>query len=198
MEHILIQKMGEEIPKIKEKPIVMLIEGVDCAGKGFLIDALSKAYPSIIIKNTKRPANGNKSETIEYKRYIHSIMEFINHNRQTKTIILDRLFPSEMVYSKVKRGYEAFEDSMYAQFDKSLSAMPNLYIYCNPGYNTIVKRLKSRGDDYVNEGDVKALCERYDKFFDQTKMHKLNLDTSKPAEKMLEMIKQKINEYSRN
>lgn len=181
--------MARSVLKIKHKPLVMIIEGCDLSGKSTLVHELGKEYPGIVIKVTKRPLNKKKEEIIEFTKYMNSILGFINHNRQTKMIILDRFFPSELVYSLVKRGYEAFGDGHYREMEKVIRAMDHLYIYCNPGYDTLVQRLKDRGDDHIIEEDIRELSNRYEKFFRETKMNKVKLDTSKPVEGLVEIIK---------
>ncbi len=200
MEHILIQKMGKQVSEVKKNdvinPIVMIVEGVDLAGKGYLVHAISKKYPSIVIKYTKRPLSKKKIETTEFKKLLYKLLDFVNHNRKEDTIIFDRFFPSELVYSKVKRGYDAFEDKNYPQMERVIKALPHIYIYCNPGYDTLVQRLKDRGDEHIFESDIKELVNRYDRFFRQTKMYKLELDTTKTKEEMLDIIKQKLEYYN--
>lgn len=187
MEYFLIQKMEKDI-----SPIVFIIEGVDCSGKSYLIDGLCKKYPSIVIKNTMCPTKKDKNQIREYKRYILSILSFVNHNRFNKTMILDRFFPSEIAYSLVKRKYDAFLDRDYKEMEKSLASLNHLYIYCNPGLEVLNKRFKKRGDEHIVLKDIKNLSKRYDRFFRQTIMNKLELDTSKPIHKLLEIIEDKI------
>ena len=185
--------MGKEIYRIKDKKgIVIIVDGCDCSGKSFLVHSLGKAFPGITIKLTRRPVKKDKEEIGQYKSYVYSILDYINHNRQTKNIILDRFFSSELVYSKVKRKYEAFDDGAYIRMEKSILPLPHLYVYCNPKTGVIVDRLRSRGDDYIVESDVKELVARYNRFFRLTKMNKIKLDTSKPVEELVEQIRNKI------
>lgn len=184
--------MGRKVLSLRNKPIVIIVDGVDCSGKSFAAQLLYKEYPGILIKLTFRPRSGNKDEVKGYKNHAYSILEYINTNRKSQIIILDRFFTSELAYSKVKRGYEAFDDKEYPRMEKVLTAMPHLYIYCNPSKKVILDRLEKRGDDYIVAKDVKELVDRYDRVFRQTKMNKLNLDTSKPAEELLRIIKEKL------
>lgn len=183
----------------KLEPIVILVEGVDCSGKSTLVEALSKKYPGILLKLNYRPKDKSEQETLIYKRHVYSMMSFINDNRKDKSIILDRFYSSELVYSKVKRKYDAFKDSTYFKIDKSLSCLPNLYIYCSPGNDVIIERLKQRGDDYIDEKDVQALSDRYDLFYEKTTLNKMKVDTTKNIEELLKLIEEKIqNEYPRS
>lgn len=179
------------------KPIILIIEGVDLSGKSTLMNTLCKAFPGIVFKITDRPRNDSYSERGKIKHYYTSILEYINHNRN-KIIMLDRFYPSELVYSKVKRGYEAFGEADFNDYERVINNLDHLVIYCNPGIETILTRLKSRGDDYINEEDIKALMGRYERFSKETRLNTLEIDTNKPVEELLEIIKATIDEYQRN
>lgn len=176
-------------PKPEHEPIVMIVEGPDLSGKSTLVDALVKEYPGIMLKVTKRPVSKNKMDIIGFKKYLYSALDYVNHNRQTKIIIFDRFFPSEMVYSMVKRGYEAYHDRDYVDMERVIKAREHLYIYCCPGIDSLTERYKSRGDEHVTPDDLLPLVERYDRFYDQTRMNKIKLDTTQPIEQLLEQIK---------
>lgn len=173
------------------KPTTILIDGCDLSGKTTLMEYISKKIPGIVFKITDRPFNDSKEERAKIKNHYRSILHFINTNRNT-TVILDRFFPSELAYSKVKRGYETFDDTDFLTLEKSLMTRNHLFVLCDPGIDVLKQRLESRGDDYMNESDIEALNERYDRFYKRTDMNKLRLDTSKPVEKLLEQILKKI------
>ena len=192
--------MGRKIYEVIQKPVTIIVEGVDCSGKSYLVQALSKKYPGLVIKLTCRPRYDDIRETNHYKQYVYSLLEYLNCNHHDKTIILDRFFSSELAYSQVKRGYDAFEDKVYKRMSDVIEKIDPLFIYCDPGKEVIINRLRVRGDDYINEEDIDALRERYERFFNETKMYKLRIDTSKTAEEMLELIKEELEiyEHTRN
>ncbi len=172
---------------------VILVEGIDLAGKTHLWNALMKAFPGIGIKLTDRPLDNSDKERKKIKEYYRAVLGFININYQNKTFIMDRFFPSEMVYS-AKRGYEAMRDPDLLDCERVLHHRKHLVLYCDPGIDTIIERLKVRGDDYVNEGDLRGLYDRYERFFKQTSLNYLRLDTKLPVEKLIEQIKEAIGE----
>lgn len=175
----------------RKKPITFIVEGTDCAGKSYLIESLSKEHPAIIIKNTVRPMSGMPDQIQEYRRQIYAILGFISTHHKEKSFILDRSFMSELAYS-FKRNYDAFNDPTYKHLEKLLASLPHLYIYCNPGHDIILERLRSRGDDFMVEEDIERLIERYNRFFRETKLNKLELDTSKSIKTLLKRINEKI------
>lgn len=173
---------------------VIVIEGIDLSGKSTLWNQLVKEFPGIGLKITDRPRDGSDKEKKKIKMYYESVMSFINLNYQNKTFILDRFFPSEMVYSLVKRGYEAMFDGALQGFERSLQKRNHLLIYCDPGIDTIIERLKARGDDYVNEEDLRRLHTRYEEFLKRTTLNYIRADSKLPVETLIQQIKEKINE----
>ncbi len=174
------------------KPIIIIVEGCDLAGKSTIVNALSKKMPGIVMKITARPNSKDKHEIHKLKTYYYSVLDYINRFYQSKVVILDRFFPSEMVYSKVKRGYEAFADLEYKEMEKVLGHRNHILIYCDPGKETILNRLRSRGDDYINETDIEHLLKRYEFFMKRTSLKVLRLDTNKTVETLLEEINKAI------
>lgn len=173
----------------ENSPEVIVIEGCDLAGKTYLWNAVIKAFPGIGMKITARPIDGSDREKEKIKMYYRSVLAFINLNYQNKTIIMDRFFPSELVYSKVKRNYEAFDDPEFETFERVLQHRKHLIIYCDPGIDTIVERLRIRGDDYIHEEDLRSLHDRYEKFISKSTLSVLRLDTKLPVETLIEQIK---------
>ena len=174
------------------KPLVILVDGIDCSGKSTLVESLGKKFPGIVIKPNYRPKDKSDKEISKYKRHAYAVMEFINQNRKDLFIILDRFYSSELVYSKVKRKYDAFDDMSYTRIERSLASLPHLYIYCAPSKEVIIERLKTRGDDYINEKDVDKLYQRYEYFYENTKLTKIKIDTSKSIDSLLLEIEEKI------
>lgn len=170
-------------------PMVLIIEGCDLSGKSTLTEALSKKFPGIVMKITARPRLKDKGQIANLKRYYYSVLDYINRFYQSKTVILDRFFPSEVVYSLVKRGYDGFSDEEYRDMEKVILHRKHLLIYCDPGEETILERLKVRGDDYMVEEDIHSLLGRYDSFLSKTKLTYIRLDTRKPVEELLEEVK---------
>lgn len=176
-------------PFIAHEPIVIIIEGPDLAGKSTLVDKLSKEYPGIVIKVSQRPMTKSKGEMILFKKHLYSVLDYVNHNRQTKTIVFDRFYPTEMVYSKVMRGYDSYDDGDFRDMERVIRARNHLYIYCRPAIEILHERFHSRGDEHINIENFDELIARYDRFFSETKMNKIQLDTVQPVEDLIEQIK---------
>lgn len=171
---------------------VIIIEGIDLAGKSTIVERIGKTFPGIIMKNTDRPLDNSPKERRKIKSYYQKILEFVNHNRTTN-VILDRFFPSELAYSLPKRGYEAFDDKEFKDFERVIEALDHYVILCNPGIEKILERYKTRGDDYIVEADIEEIIKRYNRFAANSDLNILWLDTSKPVDELVDTIKKFIN-----
>lgn len=186
----------------KTEDKIIIVEGCDLAGKTTMIDLISKRYQGIVIKNTIRPKDGSEVERARIKFVYNKILSFIA-DAPFDTFILDRFYPSELVYSKVKRNYEAFADADYVSLEeriKSIVKPENAFvILCSPPIKTILDRLKDRGDDYINKNDVEGILARYREYAGGTRLNVLEIDTRRPKEELLEdVVKFVEHEYKGN
>ena len=184
-----MKQLIEERKKMNPVGKVIIVEGCELSGKSTLVELLQKHYPSLTIKDTTRPKDDSFEERRKKKATYMSIFNFL-HDNPLRTIILDRYFPSELVYSKVKRGYEAFNDLEYRDLQEMLLRMDQevFIIICKPPIETILDRYKKRGDDYIKEDDVAEIMERYETFYEETKLSVLNVDTRNTKEDLLKEV----------
>ena len=178
--------------------MVIIIEGCDNSGKTTIVNSLIKKFPGVMIKLTDRPVDDSLEEQNKIIRHYIGIIRMIEAYPNFEHVVLDRFFPSEKVYS-IKRGYEAMNcPSLKAVEDFIINCTNHLLILCDPGNKTISDRMKKEPDDYVSEKENLEMLERYRTFFDKTKLNKIKVDTSKPIEKSLKIIEDKINEHKRH
>ena len=172
---------------------LIIVDGVDKAGKSTLMSAVSKKIPGIVIKITDRPKDASPQQREKIKDYYRTVYNFIENN-PGKVFLLDRYIWSEMAYS-FKRGYEATDDPELKQMETELMKLNHLVIFCNPSIDKILERIKRSADDYITEDDVAILKGRYEKIFQESPLNKLELDTAKPIPQLLKLIYDKINEH---
>lgn len=175
------------------KGIIVILEGVDGSGKSTLAESLRKVIRGLFVKITDIPKIGNDADRSKIKEYYWMMLGIQNDNPNTN-LIFDRFFPSELVYSKVKRGYEAGEDPEYSSIEEDLLKRKHLIVLCDPGLDVIKDRLSSRGDDYVLPEDLDELYARYELLFKTLKTNVLILDTNQPVEVLAAQIGDKLNE----
>lgn len=174
----------------------IIVEGVDKSGKSTIIEKMKNQFEyGIAIKNMIKPRNTSKDETQRIKN-IYEEIEVISSNINSEYIyILDRFYPSELVYS-VLRGNDRLEDEKFLNWIKIMEkAMRHntLLVLIETDAETIAERFKKCGEDFVREDQIKLLQERYNKVFEMSTLPKIKLDTTKLGiEKSLEIIKEEL------
>lgn len=180
---------------------MIIIEGVDCSGKTtFANKLLRELNNSFLIRRGDIPRSSDQSEIGRLKRSYKTVYDLykktIRLNRSH--LIVERFYPSEMVYSLVKRNYEGFEDRFYESFENEIVEELGeevLIIYVFSDNHTLNERLSSRGDDYINKEDIFYLNQRYLKFLENTKVNVFSVNgDDKYFNNAINFIKLKINE----
>lgn len=156
--------------------MIIIMEGPDLSGKSYAIEKVGKHFNSgFTIKNNYKPRTLDDSPMIYLKYW--EILKMLKHELFTDNIvILDRFFPSQAVYSYL-RGEDEMECIDIKTLDNFCANQNVLYIYIDTDELELEKRYMERGDEHIKFKDIKELKERYDKFFELTKMKKLKIDT---------------------
>lgn len=170
--------------------MLVIVEGPDCSGKSYLIERMIKKFPGYLVKITDRPKDSSIQQRNKIIEHYHRVLDFAERN-WNDIIILDRFYPSELVYS-VKRGYDANDDRRFDVIKRRVEDLEHLFVFCDPGEAIILERMKQDPDDYVTEDENMLMLGRYRKFFDETQMNKVELDTTLSIEKMLEILHKEI------
>jgi len=165
--------------------MLIIFEGVDCSGKTTIIEQLMKHSRNCFhIRRSDIPASSNESEIGRLKRSYKTIHEiYKNAIRPRKAhLIVERFYPSELAYSKVKRGYEAFDDKFYHTFEDQLirdfEEEEVVIIYVFQELKILKDRLISRGDDYIKIEELSELNQRYLEFLEWSKINTYSIPGS--------------------
>ena len=163
---------------INKKYNLIIIEGIDKSGKSTLADKLLKSIKnSVHIKANIRPYNNTKEESQKIKEYYESILELLNNKFfKDKTLIVDRFYPSQLVYS-IKRGNDNFNDKWYEEFENKIIKFNHLLIYCYISDNILHKRFLRDKEEYLKIKDIKLILNRYNYFVTITKLNKILINT---------------------
>lgn len=152
---------------------VIIIEGPDCSGKSTLIKQLTKDKRfrrSMLLKNNYRPTN--EKDIYHIQNIYNEILNIINNYSEYDYIILDRYYPSEIVYS-VLRGYESFDDKFYSKLDMIVSETDCLYVQFDHDFGLLAERLAKRGDEHIKSLNIlQLITERYKTFVEKFTAHK--------------------------
>jgi thymidylate kinase len=141
------------------KKILFIIEGVDNSGKSTFI---SKVFDGIKCDRwdiSKIPKG--KDDTEDLKKFYDLVLQcMLMSDRQIQ--VMDRYYPSEIVYSEVMRKYKAEDDPWYKNFEKVLAAVFDVHILiCHPSFDTLDARFQILGDSYITQQVIYSLREGY-------------------------------------
>ena len=169
--------------------MIVIIEGVDLSGKTHAIEIISKFFNSgFVLKNSYKPKTAEFSEVVYMKYW--NILKMLRDINPAQLIILDRFYPSQAVYSILRHKCE-MHDKRIIELDEYCNEEDVLYIYLDTDEKVLLERFKDRGDEHIKDfKQIMMLKERYDKFFRETKLCKLKIDTTK--EGWLEDVKKFI------
>lgn len=168
--------------------MIIVVDGVDLAGKGFFLEKITKAInKGMILKNSYKPKK-KEDTSILLTQYIN-IINLIGKT-PISPIFLDRFYPSQMVYSFL-RGKDEFNEKCFLVMDRILAHNNWKYIWVDTELKFLKERYINRGDEHIKITDLEILQSKYKQFFDWTNLKKIRIDTREPnfVEEFLEFIK---------
>jgi thymidylate kinase len=167
--------------------------GIDCSGKSTICTKLSELLDCKVV-------HFDKPKDLEdgKKQYFG----FLNNKYITKNIICDRFHDGEHIYAPLYRGYES---NYLKEFEQKLWNFPYLFINTTASLETILNRVKVRGEDFVKEEHFEQILNSYDKYLEKQSMPyiKVNTDNNDLDKQIKEIlvaidIVQKLYDYSVN
>ncbi len=164
--------------------MILVFEGVDKSGK----TTLAELFPGLHIKNCYIPKAGVERTRSTFKQLHIDLLDFLKDNdNKDYDIILDRSFISELVYSKVMRDYDAFDDPFYLWLSQQYKNLHLFVIFCKTNKAKIWGRILDKNDleDVPNKEKLNLAVSRYQRFFDDPKIRLafVTIDTGKEIEK---------------
>lgn len=170
-------------------PMILILEGLDKSGKSSMTsDLLSFFYRAVTFKLFNKPTSLAPEELVKIKTAYSELFAQAKRLNNKHTVIFDRAYPSELVYS-IKRGYDAFDDPDWWALDERLSRLPNLFIiYCSAPDDVVAKRLITEKEEYMTAEEIPVLRSRYEQFVERTKIPVLGVDSTQPRDKNLASI----------
>lgn len=145
--------------------MVIHFGGSDCSGKSTLCEKLSKLL-DCSIEHFDKP-----KDLEDGKQQYFNFQSLIDPN---KNIICDRYHDGEYIYAPLYRGYEA---DYLKEFEDELRKVPYLFINTTANLETIMNRVKSRGEDFVKEGDFQTILSLYNKYIEKQSMPYIKIAT---------------------
>lgn len=153
--------------------MIYIITGVDCAGKSTCFEA---------IKNECKAQGKNdvvfikESFTPSIEERVAKVERTLELSRTGKVVVYDRAtILDDMVYNPLTEGKE----SPIKKLDKAVAGLRECtIIYLDCDNETLKKRLRERGDEYVTENDVVTLKKRYQELFRELDISPCVIDVS--------------------
>jgi len=163
---------------------VIIFEGVDLSGKTYAIEKVAKSLNSgFVLKNAYKPKEVISDIFIQYHIILDLVRDYL------PPVILDRFYPSQAVYSYL-RGRDDMDSLEINKLEAYAEENEFLYIYVDTPIDVLIKRYEEIGDEHLKITQLEQIKERYEQFFEKTKMKKLRISTLDDGwlEKTLEFI----------
>ena len=153
--------------------MIILIEGIDKAGKSSLISGLSRLIPATIYKNTIKPDNtlASGQQTIGIYRGLYNYAL----ERPDTFHIFDRSHITELVYGAVLRNYKPallfdWERFEYQHRDRML------LMKMSTNVETIIKRFETEKEDFLREHHIQPILAKYKSVVYNSCLRKVYID----------------------
>ena len=184
-----------QVKKSHSKQMIYIVEGIDKSGKSTVILDLVSALPGVpvVFKLKNKPTSGSTDERRKVALAYDELFEQAKKNHINTPIIFDRAYPSELVYSQINRGYDAFYEVDWWRLDEELKEIAR-FIYCSAPNDVLLERFKQHNETDLTENQFGQVLARYDMFLEKTNLKVLRLDTTMSREENLERIKEFVNQ----
>jgi thymidylate kinase len=139
--------------------MLIILEGVDGAGKSTFINELSSMLPD----QTKI------LHRAQLKR--HPMQEYVgdiaSYHPGRDVIICDRWHVGELVYGPLYRGASQLTGPQALFIEKWLQSRGALKLHMNTDYETVKSRLADRGEDFLQEHHVRLVYDFYEAYCEE-------------------------------
>ncbi len=141
--------------------MIIATEGCDKSGKTTIHDQLANTFkkskiPFVRFKAQLKPTCKEDS-FVAYLQY-RTIFDLAEQNPKM-LILMDRSYISEMVYSGVKRDYDAIDDISYGDFMRRKDV---LLVYVSADDDVLAERFKTEKEEYIKPEEIDKILTRYE------------------------------------
>jgi hypothetical protein len=158
------------------KPLLIL-EGPDCGGKTTLAETLEREH------GYRRVHMGPPGPQHPYEQYMEALADAAIRQKQgidTRPVVFDRLHLGERVYGPQLRGEDKLGAALTRQLDRVIMGLNGAIVYCRTDTETTLEIWRDRnakGLELVkNEGQMRAIIDRYDAIMAEQASTKLRHD----------------------
>ncbi|MEK4907477.1 hypothetical protein CHH57_02180 [Niallia circulans] len=158
---------------------MIILEGNECCFKSTVASKLNEKLDYPIIKGSSFELAQCNNEEL-YKHFI----EFAKN----KNVIMDRFIYSNQVYATLYKDYAILTDTQRKSIEEMVFDKAKVYYLYAPD-EVIKKRIKSRGDEYVELDMVSKISEMYEQVMFQSGLKLRMLDTNEmTSDEIVEVI----------
>jgi len=158
---------------------MIILEGNECCFKSTVASKLNEKLGYPIIKGSSFELAQCNNEEL-YKHFI----EFAKN----KNVIMDRFIYSNQVYATLYKDYAILTDTQRKSIEEMVFDKAKVYYLYAPD-EVIKKRIKSRGDEYVELDMVSKISEMYEQVMFQSILKLRMLDTNEmTSDEIVEVI----------
>lgn len=134
--------------------MIIILDGPDGSGKTTLANQLAN-QTNYALLHRAQPKNEE-----DKKRMMNEYLQVI---RTGKNCIFDRSWYSEMVYGPVMRDASVISYPQMYDLERSLAKRGAIIIYCTQSIETLWKRCRIRGEDYITDIQTFSdICKGFD------------------------------------
>mgnify|MGYP001350063180 CR=1 FL=1 len=144
---------------------MIIIEGPDGAGKSTLVQYIKKETTFGVLKPYYPKVN-------QLAYYLHTPPMYYGY-------FLERYYLSELAYPQFKGDREVMVPWGQFQIEAAMLPYAPVIFYLRPDRETIIRNIKTRGDDYVDENDVDRMLQVYDSIVEKSFLPVVRYDFEK-------------------
>jgi len=164
--------------------MILILEGIDCAGKTWMAERLLKELPNTyLIKHGNRPTEDTPAASFTlYKNYKAMLDTYQFAIKPAGgTLILDRFYMSELVYGPITRRCNLLTPDYEKELEGRIKEFPHLYVEITASRDQIIERMKTRGEFYLKVEHLDSIMEEYAEFYDGTKLNRARIKSGESS-----------------
>ena len=163
--------------------MLILVEGTDCSGKSTLIKRFQDICHLNVFKNPIKPTAGLQERGFVNGTYFGA---YNSAKLLRDDLIFDRSHITELVYAKIKRGYEPEKD-FWNKWEEENSHYV-VVVYVTASLDVLKERMKARGEDYISEEESVLITEAYDEYIKTSKLSTIFVDGTVSPQRMVTQL----------
>lgn len=154
--------------------IHVILEGPDNSGKSTLAATLKERIQGEHLK-----AIHTDDDEVTVDRVAEYLMTIKQPGYHEPIVIWDRwYYPSDLVYNPIVAKMASPLGPYTPFIEKMLNKANTMILHVTSNKDDLIRRLSSRGDDYMTTDMYDAIIARYDAFFKMTKLPHKTINTS--------------------